>query len=90
MPKDQVTAAAVDYVAANHARYTDCAADFQRIFNRPLRDCWDVYVGFDILKFDELMGQPKVSLRDHVLAKYGEEALALCQRLLGQPAEDPA
>ena len=59
------------------------AAEFKRTFNRPLKDFWSVYHGFDVIAFDVWLGTPdEISTRDHLRATYSGSAVVLIERLL--------
>jgi len=59
---------------------------FRRLFHRDLIDFWDLpYFGFDVVKFDKVLIKPPddTSTKEQVLKDYGQEAVDLCERLLG-------
>lgn len=60
------------------------APEFRRTFNRNLKDFFDYLTGFDLIAFDDQVVKPEfdVSTIDTVRVKWGDTAVALCQRLI--------
>ena len=59
------------------------AAEFKRTFNRPLKDFWSVYLGFDLIAFDDWLGTPYgMSMREHLQTQYSGSAATLIERLI--------
>ena len=60
------------------------AIEFKRIFHVSLRDYWHPVLGFDITGFDDrVIKSGNQSVKDAVRQTYGQDAVALIQRLLG-------
>jgi len=60
------------------------AREFERIFREPLTQYWHGILGFDVVGFDErIVKSGSGSVKDAVRQTYGQEAVALIQRLLG-------
>ena len=56
---------------------------FNDTFNARLDDFMDLFMGFDIVKFDEFIGTPDgQSLSDFLNEKFGAEAQALVRSLI--------
>ncbi len=77
---------AFDFMLKNKDRFTKEAPEFKRTFNRNLKDFFDFVTGFDVIAFDEKVIQPAddISTADAVREKYGDAAVALCERLMGR------
>ncbi len=67
----------------NHKDYLESAPEFKRLFGAKLKQFWDPVTRFDILHFEQFIGEPPegVSLKDKVEKAYGEEAVKLILRL---------
>jgi len=58
---------------------------FKKIFGLNLKDFWDVYTGFDIIGFDEWIGDETEngkSCKDVVKERYGEDGVKLIRSLI--------
>lgn len=72
------------FIQENNQKRLKYAGAFQQIFHRSLRDYWDIFTGFDIIKFDETFIKPPdgVSTRDQILQDYGEYAVKVIEGLI--------
>ena len=60
------------------------AVEFKRIFHVSLGEYWHPVFGFDVTGFDDkVVKSGNQSMKDAVRQTYGQEAVALIQRLLG-------
>lgn len=76
-------------VIAARKKFSETRKEFYEIFGVPLNKYWDIYTpagmlcGFDITRFDdEVIKSDKESMRDTVLAKYGERGVQLIHKLI--------
>ncbi len=60
--------------------------EFSRIFSKDIRSYYSpgmMFLGFDIVKFDNDMGTPDgISTKDYIDQKYGKRAVEIIQELL--------
>lgn len=67
----------------NKKRYISEYNNFIKIFGVNLKYYWNMFWGFDIIKFDELLETPDgVSTKDFVKKKYGIEGCECIERLI--------
>lgn len=79
MNKDVAHVMAVNSIAMAK-RYSD---KFRRLFGMSLGRFMHPFFGFDVLKLDDFLKPPDgTSLKDAVLARWGEEAVALIETLI--------
>ena len=72
-----------DYVSQNKKLLRDNAVEFQLTFGAPLHRFMHPLLGFDIVSFDEFIVTPDgMSTHDNLKQKFGEDALALIERLI--------
>ena len=72
-----------DYISQNKKLLRDNAVEFQLSFGVPLHRFMHPLLGFDIVSFDEFLKTPDgVSTHDYLKQKFGEDALALIERLI--------
>ena len=56
---------------------------FKNTFGIPLADFFDNLFGFDVVGFDDWLGTPDgISMRDHIISEYGQEAVDIVLELL--------
>lgn len=73
----------------NRAMLDKHGDQFTRIFHRTLGHFMHPFFGFDVFKFDDYINPPDgISLRDAVLARYGEGAMALIESLIEREASN--
>ena len=57
--------------------------DFHRFFGTYPTSFWDIYTGFDIIKFDDYIAPSEdQSLEEYILERHGEQAVSIIKRLL--------
>jgi hypothetical protein len=73
-----------DFMLENRQRYIKYATLFRAIFSRDLHHFWDNVTGLDVVKFDEEFIKPieGQSTREAILAKYGQTAVDLIDKLI--------
>ncbi len=74
----------MDFIAKNRLKAQKCHQEFKRTFGTSLMEFFSFFYGFDVVKFDEQIAQPKEgqSTKDAVEKKFGKDAVVLCERLL--------
>lgn len=78
-----------DFLVRQLGTYEACYAPFHATFGCNLRKFFDSLTGFDLVKFDDLVVKPadNQSCRDAIVAKWGEAAAKLVERLIGANSE---
>lgn len=75
-----------DMMERNRRLFVANRREFQGHFGLSLKCFWDHLYGFDMTKFDAFIDPGEnESIRDKVASKYGEAAVAVIERLCGDP-----
>jgi len=64
-------------------RVRKLAPEFQRIFGMSIGRFMDIFTGFDIVMFDDILGVPDgVSCQEFVQTNYGKRGVELIKKLI--------
>ena len=77
-----------DTIINNHTIRKLYQDEFQKLFKLDLQNFWNPFFGFDVLVFDKYLNTPDdVSISEHVISVYGEEAHELILRMINTGKE---
>ena len=72
-----------ELVSKNAKLKHSCKREFDATFGKPIDQFMHPLFGFDVIAFDEWLQTPDgTSTADHILNKYGQQAVDLCFRLI--------